>query len=68
MKKWSHVFLSERTWLNKPLMEWGKMAQQVRGLATKLDCLSSLLGTHKIEGGNWFMKMNMKEGRMWTYG
>lgn len=49
-------------------MEWGKMAQQVRGLATKLDCLSSLLGTHKIEGGNWFMKMNMKEGRMWTYG
>lgn len=46
----------------------GKMAQQVRGLATKPDCLSSLLGTHEVEGGKWFMKMNMKEGRMWTCG
>ena len=33
------------------------MAQWVKGLATKPDDLSSIPGTHTMEGENWFLSI-----------
>lgn len=33
----------------------GKVSQCVKGLAAKVDSLSSIPGTHMVEGENWFL-------------
>lgn len=33
----------------------GKMSQRVKGLAAKVDSLSSIPGTHTVERENWFL-------------
>ena len=49
------VAISNLDW-NKSAQELREMAQQVKALATKSDDLSSISGTHIVEGENQLLK------------